>query len=174
MDAARALFVAKGYAETGTPEIVAAAGVTRGALYYHFADKTELFRAVCAREAEAVGQAIDAATHDLRDAGQALTVGTVAYLDAMSVPDRSRLLLLDVPAVLGHGEAAELTLGEGHAQLRKGLAQAWPDAGDDEINATTDILSAAFDRTALAIAQGGDRTTYLEAMLKIVERATTH
>ncbi|WP_299655568.1 TetR/AcrR family transcriptional regulator [uncultured Jannaschia sp.] len=174
MDAARALFVAKGYADTGTPEIVAAANVTRGALYHHFVGKTELFRAVCIREAEAVGRAIDAATLDLHDAGQALRVGAVAYLDAMNVPGRSRLLLLDVPAVLGHGEAGELTLGEGHAQLREGLAQALPSAGNDEIDATADILSAAFDRTALAIAQGGDRTTYVNAMLMILERAMAH
>ena len=164
------LFVAKGYADTGTPEIVAAAGVTRGALYHHFADKMDLFRAVCVREAEAVGRAIDSATLDLQDAGQALTVGAVAYFDAMSVPGRSRLLLLDVPAVLGHGTAGELTLGEGRSQLRAGLAQALPTTGEDEIDSMTDILSAAFDRTALAIAQGGDKTTYVDAMLKIVER----
>ncbi|WP_245749610.1 TetR/AcrR family transcriptional regulator [Palleronia marisminoris] len=172
MDAARALFVAKGYADTGTPEIVAAAGVTRGALYHHFADKADLFRAVCAREAEVVGKVIDDATRDLDDPAQAIRVGSVAYFDAMSVPGRSRLLLLDVPAVLGRDEATGLTLGEGRAQLREGLADALPDAGGGELEAMTDILSAAFDRTALAIAEGADRRTYIDAMLGIVERAT--
>ncbi len=62
VEAARTLFIGKGYADTATPDIVAAAGVTRGALYHHFEDKRALFRAVCEREAEAVAAAIDAAT----------------------------------------------------------------------------------------------------------------
>ena len=48
--AARALFAADGYAATGKGPILAAAGVTRGALYHHFADKQALFAAVCASD----------------------------------------------------------------------------------------------------------------------------
>src|ERR1700729_1607421 len=44
--AARRLFAAQGFAEVPTDAIVAEAGVTRGALYHQFADKTALFDAV--------------------------------------------------------------------------------------------------------------------------------
>ena len=44
--AAHDLFTTKGFADTSTAEVVDAAGVTRGALYHHFADKTALFLAV--------------------------------------------------------------------------------------------------------------------------------
>ena len=43
---ARTMFAERGYGPTPTEDIVAAAGVTRGALYHHFRDKLDLFEAV--------------------------------------------------------------------------------------------------------------------------------
>lgn len=92
--AGRRLFVEKGYAETATPEIVAAAGVTRGALYHHFEDKKALFRAVIECEAKAVAEAIEArsGSYDAPHAG--LIAGTSSYFDAMMAQGRTRLLLI--------------------------------------------------------------------------------
>ncbi|UQX11955.1 TetR family transcriptional regulator [Candidatus Mycobacterium methanotrophicum] len=56
--AARPLLAAQGFAEVALETIVRAAGVTRGALYHHFADKTELFAAVFE---QADGEVADAA-----------------------------------------------------------------------------------------------------------------
>jgi len=56
VDAARTLFTEQGFAATGTEEIVAAARVTRGALYYHFHDKADLFRAVMEQIAREVAE----------------------------------------------------------------------------------------------------------------------
>ncbi|MEN9717123.1 MAG: hypothetical protein RIQ99_1 [Pseudomonadota bacterium] len=44
--AARRLFAVNGYHNVGIREFAAEAGVTRGALYHHFASKEELFLAV--------------------------------------------------------------------------------------------------------------------------------
>lgn len=49
LDAAERLFYAQGVARTTLAEIACAAGVTRGALYWHFADKVALFEAMQAR-----------------------------------------------------------------------------------------------------------------------------
>ena len=61
LKAARAAFMERGYGPTSTPEIVSAAGITRGALYYHFPDKLALFRAVIAQEMSDAASAIDVA-----------------------------------------------------------------------------------------------------------------
>ena len=54
--AARRLFARDGFDGTGTEQIVAEARVTRGALYHHFRDKADLFRAVMAQAAGDVAQ----------------------------------------------------------------------------------------------------------------------
>ncbi|HEU0116962.1 MAG TPA: helix-turn-helix domain-containing protein, partial [Thermomicrobiales bacterium] len=46
IDAGRAVLAERGYGAASTADIVRRAGVTRGALYHHFADKQDVFRAV--------------------------------------------------------------------------------------------------------------------------------
>lgn len=164
--AARTLFVEKGYAETGTSEIVAAAQVTRGALYHHFTDKADLFRATLEQEAKAVAVQIERETRNPTSALDAMIVGTEAYFVAMSEPGRARLLLLDGPAVLGHAEMARIDLETGGEELRQGLAYASAEGALEAVplDAMTQVLSAAFDRAALAIAAGEPAADYKEAI----------
>jgi len=168
--AARELFVEKGYADTGTPEIVAAANVTRGALYHHFTDKVALFRAVVVHEAKAVADQIKSEAADSYAPLTALLAGAEAYFNAMAVPGRARLMLIEGPAVLGHAEMIRIDQETGGAELLEGLkAGAAKGALDGApLHALADILSAAFDRAALAIAEGEPAADYKRATAVIL------
>ncbi|MEL6505495.1 MAG: helix-turn-helix domain-containing protein [Pseudomonadota bacterium] len=171
LDAARALFVEKGFAETGTPELVRQAGVTRGALYHHFEDKTDLFRHVAEQEAQAIAETIEQATDGIKDPLEAMRVGTDAYFEAMAVPGRAKLLLADAAAVMGHEETLTLTRSKGSQELKNGLARAMPYLTNADLDAMTNVLSAAFDRAALEIAQGSARQPYTNALFTLIKKA---
>jgi AcrR family transcriptional regulator len=101
LDAARAAFGAKGYAGASVDEIAAAAGVTKGAVYHHFAGKEALFRAVHAEvEADALRRA--GAGDDPAAPPLDRIVGQVnGYLDAALDEEIRRITLVDGPALLG-------------------------------------------------------------------------
>ncbi|GAA4117733.1 helix-turn-helix domain-containing protein [Aminobacter aganoensis] len=170
IEAARTLFAEKSYAETSTPEIVAAAGVTRGALYHHFADKQELFRAVAEQEAASVAAEIEAAAPPAIGAQEALLAGSKTYLQAMRAPGRTRLLLLDGPAVLGRTGMDDIDNRHGNRTLREGLAASMRTGAMRRLPlaALTGLLAAAFDRAALAIDAGAspeDEITVISAVI---------
>jgi AcrR family transcriptional regulator len=166
---ARAQFVQHGYSDTSTPDIVRAAGVTRGALYHHFADKLALFDAVVLAEAKALRRDIEAAA----PGPDALAEGTRAFFEAMKVPGRARLLLIDGPAVLGVERMDAVDAGGGRQSLVEGLTAAAPDMPEPDRTALAQVLSAAFDRAALAVAGGAPKAPYLAAMLRLVAGATS-
>lgn len=176
VSAARELFVAKGYAGTSTPEVAVAAGLTRGALYHHFRDKRDLLRAVLDREARAVTGEIEAAEPQAASARAALLAGSAAYLDAMTVPGRTRLLLIEGPAVLGVAETRALDQANAARTLGDGLEAAMPDAGRNALSipVLAMLLSAAFDRGALAVQEGTDPEAVRSTMIALVERVLDH
>ena len=63
LDAAELVFHAQGVAGTSLQHIAEAAGMTRGAVYWHFKDKAELFNAMMARTASPMEEAAQALAH---------------------------------------------------------------------------------------------------------------
>src|SRR5690348_5361733 len=108
--AARPLFAQRGFADVALETIVRAAGVTRGALYHHFADKTELFAAVFERvEGEVAARLTEAmVSANEADPVEVMRLGANFWLDACSDPEIQRITLVDAPAVLGLARWTEI------------------------------------------------------------------
>ena len=122
--AARGLFAQDGYAATSLDAVVAAAGVTKGALYHHFAGKRELFAAVFASEQEVLARAIVTAYRNAEDdSWTAFEAGCRAFLEASQEPGVQRIVLLDAPAALGWETIRSLEAGA-LALMELGLARA--------------------------------------------------
>ncbi len=163
--AARELFVAKGYAATPTEEIVARAGVTRGALYHHFRDKAALFRAVMNEVAGEV--AAELVTRELArgagrpgDAWQQLRQGLQTYLDVCIHSDFQRVVLIDGPTALGHEAWGELIERHGHSLLAQWLRKA-VDEGQIPalpITALTRLIGSLISEASLYIALAAEPT----------------
>jgi len=121
--ASRELFGAKGFADTGTDEIVALAGVTKGALYHHFGGKEELFRAVFEQVQQEVSD--KAVAEFLRpDSWEALLDGCALWLDAHLDPSIRRIVLQDARAVLAWDDVRAIENRFGAVALRGALRKA--------------------------------------------------
>ncbi len=169
--AARRLFAEKGYAGTGTPEIVAAAGVTRGALYHHFADKEALFAAVVEEEHLLMAMTINAAGENDEEPGpiKALIAGCDAFLDAMQDPGRRQILLIDAPAVLGRAAVDAIDARHGLETLICGLRDAMEAGAMKKLPVETlaRVFGAMFDRAALAAPEElGDYRKAIKALIR--------
>ena len=99
--AARALFTERGYVATPTEAIVERARVTRGALYYHFTDKADLFSAVHAKIEGVMMQAVMRSMAEAEgDEWQRILSAIDTFLDLCTAPDIQRVIYVDGPAVL--------------------------------------------------------------------------
>ena len=161
VSAARDLFARDGYAATGREAIVERAGVTRGAMYHHFADKEALFRAVFEQiEAEVMARAAEAAMAVAPDdpLGQ-LRAGSLAYLDVALDPAVQRICLLDAPAVLSPAVRQDV-VDTYAAGLVREVLRAAVDSGalrPQPLEPLTHLLLAALHEAALYVARADDQ-----------------
>jgi AcrR family transcriptional regulator len=152
--AALDLFTERGYAAVGTEEIVARAKVTRGALYHHFEDKRDLFRAVHETVERELIERIAASMEATQDPWEVLVTGTLAFLDACEEPAVKQIALTDAPAVLGWKEWREVDNRYGLGLTRAALQNA-VDAGvlkPIDVDSMAHLLIAALSEAAFLIA----------------------
>lgn len=160
--AARSLFAVPGFADAALETIVRDAGVTRGALYHHFADKTELFAAVfelvegemAARMAEAI------AASGQTDPVEVMRLGARFWLDACSDPEVQRIVLMDAPTVLGWERWTEIGTRY-NIGVVTGLLTAAIESGaipPQPVQATALTMLGAIREATLYIARADDPT----------------
>jgi AcrR family transcriptional regulator len=115
--AGRQSFATRGFAATSTTVVANAAGVTRGALYHHFRDKTDLFRAVFIDLERELNDAVTAAATAEREPLAAVLAGCSALLDFAARPDYQQIAVI----VLGVAEWHRIDVAIGLDTMARGL-----------------------------------------------------
>jgi len=152
LDRAAELFAARGFAGVSLDDVGEAAGVTRGAVYHHYASKAGLFAAVVAMLQERVAQAVVAAADSSgADPASRLRAGSHAFLDAVTAAPAVRILLVDAPAVIGWEQWRRVDAEHSGAHLRDALRAVGVE--DELLDAMAAQLSGAMNEAALQISQ---------------------
>jgi AcrR family transcriptional regulator len=158
MKAARELFSERGYAAVGTNEIVQRAGVTRGAMYHHFPDKRELFRAIYEETERELVEALAARLAAIEDPWEAIVTGMRSFFDISTDPKLMQIGLIDGPAVLGWAAWREIGNRYGLGVTTAALQRAM-DAGvlrPADVTLLSHMLLAALGEAALLLANSED------------------
>lgn len=169
---ARRLFTQKGYAEASTDEVVRRAKVTKGALYHHFANKLELYRAVVEDMEHEVVARIEAAAEARPTPGDRLRAACDAYLDACLDVNLARVLVIEAPVVLGWKTWCDIAQEHEVAALAKRLADAVA-AGivrEQPVETMAQVLLGALNTAARVIATAPDPTVARLQVEETIER----
>jgi AcrR family transcriptional regulator len=155
IQAGRRLFARRGFNAVAADEIVAAANVTRGALYHHFDGKDGLFRVVVSEAMAEVKVRVMRSPSAAASPLARVEAGLHVFLEAITEPGLQRVLLIDGPAVLGWQQWRALDLENGLGLLRAGL-QAAVTAGEvavPDVETATHLLAGAIVDGAMLIGQ---------------------
>jgi AcrR family transcriptional regulator len=173
--AARELFGAQGYAATPVEEIARSAGVTKGALYHHFTDKDDLFRAVVEAVkgdvTTVVGAAfLEAATEP--DALDTVTRGCLAYIDVHRDPAVQRITVLDARAVLDAATRRDLDARYEVAVIRGALRRAVRLGVIDPqpLGPLAHVIAGGLSEACALLAEAEDETVVREEIRAVVSR----
>jgi AcrR family transcriptional regulator len=160
IEVARRLFVANGFHATGISDLVAAAGMTRGALYHHFRDKEQLFEAVFRQVADELQAAAGASVAELAaEPWRQLQEGLLSYLSLVADSrEVQRVLLLDGPVVFGWEKWRQIQSEFTFAQLMTSLDRLIGNGvmARQPTRPLANLILAALNDAAMSIAHAQD------------------
>jgi AcrR family transcriptional regulator len=165
--AARELFAKDGYAATSLDAVVAKAGMTKGALYHHFAGKRELFTAVFVAEQASLTAAIVDAYGRHEDPWEAFGAGAAAFIQACQEPGVQRIVLLDAPSAIGWEQIRKLETAS-LRMVEEGIRRAI-DAkaiARRPVEPLANLLFGGICESAMAVARASDQKVALRAALR--------
>ena len=124
IEVATGLFADHGYEGTSIEAVLAAAGVSRGALYHHFAGKEALFTAVLEAVSERITAQLTEVISGCTDPVDAVRAAALGWIDLAGDPVIQRIVLVDAPSVLGWEQWREIGLRYGLGLVQGTLQEA--------------------------------------------------
>ena len=172
--AARPLFAADGFGAVSAEAIARAAGVTRGAMYHQFADKTEVYAAVLEVIEDEIMARISAgiADADQDDLVEVMKVGARIWLDACAEPAVHQIVLIEAPSVLGWERWREVSLRHGMGMVQA-LIQGAIESGRipaQPVLPLAHVLIGALDEAAIYLARSDGSATTREEVDTLIDR----
>ena len=160
IEVATRLFAEHGYEGTSIEAVLSAAGVSRGALYHHFAGKEALFEAVVSAVSDQVTMELTEAVRGCVDPLDAMRTAAIAWIGLAADPVIQRVVLVDAPSVLGWDRWRAMDDGRTLGTMRA-MLQAISDSGRlpaELVGPFSHMILAALDEIVLVIARAPDST----------------
>ena len=171
IEVATGLFAEHGYEGTSIEAVLTAAGVSRGALYHHFAGKEALFTAVLEAVSERITAQLTEVISGCTDPVDAVRTGALGWIDLASDPVIQRIMLVDAPSVLGWEQWRAMDEGRTAGAMRA-MLQAVSDTGrlpGELVDPFAYMILAALDEAAMVIARASDAQAAVAAGRQAVE-----
>jgi len=174
VEVATRLFAEQGFQDVAIPDILEAAGVSRGALYHHFESKEALFEIVLEAAEERLAVELLAASAGRADPVDSLRAGCETFIRLAREPVIRQVLLADALAVVGWAKWREIDNRYGFGLMKAAVQAISPQADipPAAVDAVAHMLLASVMELALLVAESDEKdavqraTAALELMLR--------
>lgn len=170
---ARHHFTTYGYENASLEAITKEANMTRGAVYHHFKNKKNLFKAVLNQVQYEVGQNVEKEAMTSEDTWEQLILGCIGFVESATLESNKRILLIEAPNILEWSEWRK-TDNENSILLLEEQLSAVKEKGlliEFDIHMISHMISGALNDLAIYLAESEtlDKTQIFEAISHLVK-----